>query len=271
MNACWIDGLAADTLPVTDRGLHYGDGLFETMPVVDARIPLLDMHLQRLKEGCARLGFAAPDEQVLRDELARAAAGQARAVLKLMVTRGGGGRGYRPPAAPEVRRILLRYPWPDYPERWRSEGVDLWICATRLGSNNLLAGLKHLNRLEQVLARNEWGENDRIQEGLMLDGEGTVIEGTMTNLFCSPAEGLLLTPDLSRAGVSGVMRRHLLQQASQADIPVEVRRLTLEELLGQREVFVCNSIIGVWPVRRVGQREYSLGPLTRLAQRWATA
>jgi len=269
LNATWIDGKPGEALSLSDRGLHYGDGLFETLPVSVSRLALLDLHLERLREGCTRLGFAAPEEELLRRELAAAAAGQKRAVLKLMVTRGSGGRGYRPPGEARVTRILLRYAWPDYPQAWQETGVALRVCKTRLGTNPVLAGLKHLNRLEQVMARSEWPENDPFQEGLMLDGEGAVIEGTMTNVFCSPAEGRLLTPDLSRAGVAGVMRRHLLQAAENAGVRVEIRRLTLDELLDQREVFVCNSIIGVWPVSLIGGHAYPIGPLTRLAQGWS--
>lgn len=269
MNACWIDGRPADRLSTSDRGLHYGDGLFETLPVRDARIALLDAHLQRLREGCMHLGIPAPAEAVLHRELNEAAEGQARAVLKLMVTRGSGGRGYRPPEGPVSTRLLWRYPWPDYPASWQDHGVTLRICATRLGSHPALAGLKHLNRLEQVLARAEWHDSGEIQEGLMLDGEGAVVEGTMTNVFAVTTEGVLVTPDLSRAGVHGVMRRHILEQAGKADTPTGVRRLSLAELLGMRELFVCNSIIGVWPVVRLGEHRYTIGPVTRRAQDWA--
>jgi 4-amino-4-deoxychorismate lyase len=154
---------------------------------------------------------------------------------------------------------------------WQNEGVVLRICTTRLGSNPALAGLKHLNRLEQVLARAEWGESDGIQEGLMLDAEGSVVEGTMTNLFAAPSGGPLLTPDLSHAGVAGVMRRHIIEQAAVAGIQVQVRRINPGELMDQHELFVCNSLIGVWPVACLGERRYTVGPLTRLAQKWASA
>lgn len=265
--ACWIDGQPAETLPLTDRGLHYGDGLFETLAVRDARIPRLAMHLDRLREGCMRLGIPQPDESQLRHELDAAARGQTRAVLKLMLTRGSGGRGYRPPAEAQTMRVLLRYPWPDYPVAWTEQGIELRICRTRLGLNPGLAGLKHLNRLEQVMARAEW--SDGVQEGLMLDAEGRVIEGTMTNVFGSTGPGRLVTPDLTQAGVAGVMRRHILEQAQQAGIGVEIRSLTLDELLQCREIFVCNSIAGVWPVTRVDTHSYAVGPMAQRARQWA--
>lgn len=263
----WLDGQPVESLPVTDRGLHYGDGLFETLAVKEGRVRRLPLHLKRLRDGCDRLGIRKPDETVLQQELQQAIAGQDRAVLKLMLTRGSGGRGYRPSEQSVVSRLLLRYPWPDYPLDWSGQGIELRVCRTRLGRNPALAGIKHLNRLEQVLARAEWSEG--AQEGLMLDTEGWVIEGTMSNVFASPAEGRLVTPGLSQAGVAGVTRQYILERARGHSMEVEVRPLSLDELLGCQELFVCNSIAGVWPVRCIESRDYSVGPLTRLAATWA--
>ena len=268
---CWIDGVAATELPALDRGLHYGDGLFETLAVKEGRIGLLDFHLERLHEGCARLALPMPAVDELHKELHAAAQDQSRAVLKLMLTRGEGGRGYRPPAHPKPRRILLRYPWPDYPEQWARDGVRVKTCDTRLASQPRLAGIKHLNRLEQVLARAEWNDADGYQEGLMLDLEGKVIEGTMSNVFASPREGVLLTADLSHAGVAGVMRRHILEQAARSALQVRVAALPLDELRGCREIFLCNSLMGVWPVTELDGQSYPVGSMTRQAQRWAAA
>lgn len=266
---CWIDGRPGDRVAVLDRGLHYGDGLFETLPVRDGRIPLLEDHLERLAEGCRRLGIASPDPALLRQELHAAAKSRSQAVLKLMLTRGSGGRGYRSPNPATPVRVLLRYPWPDHPEAWSREGIHLRVCSTRLGHNPVLAGLKHLNRLEQVLARAEWGEGSTVQEGLMLDEDGLVVEGTMTNVFAAPEEGRLLTPDLGKCGVAGVMRRHLIQCAEAEGVRVEQRHVPLAQFLEHRELFVCNSIVGVWPVLRVAERDCVPGPMTRRAQRWA--
>lgn len=268
---CWVNGTAADTLPILDRGLHYGDGLFETLAVKQGHIGLLEQHLERLEDGCKRLGLPMPEQGTLRMELTAAAEGQERAVLKLMVTRGAAGRGYRPPAQAQVNRILLRYPWPDYPASWADTGVRLRVCDMRLSEQPRLAGLKHLNRLEQVMARGEWSETDDYQEGLMLDPAGRVIEGTMSNVFVSPREGLLLTPDLSRCGVAGVMRRHILEKAKAEGIQTQVADLPLAVVIRHPEVFLCNSLMGVWPVAELYGRSYEVGPMTRLAQTWAAA
>ena len=183
---CWIDGVPAEALPATDRGLQYGDGLFETLALRAGRIVLLKQHLDRLQEGCERLGMAMPDRELLRRELSAAASDQSDAVLKLMLTRGSGGRGYRPPSEAKPRRILFLHPWPSYPAAWGEQGIRLHLCRTRLAHQPQLAGIKHLNRLEQVLARAEWDEADGFQEGLMLDLDGAVVEGTMSNVFASP-------------------------------------------------------------------------------------
>ncbi len=263
----WVNGEPAETLRLADRGIQYGDGLFETLAVMDGRIRRLGLHLDRLREGCARLRLPMPDEGSLRQELQGAAEGQSRAVLKFILTRGSGGRGYRLPDPVSVTRMMFLHPWPDYPADWHTDGIELRICATRLAMGPALAGLKHLNRLEQVLARAEW--NEGVPEGLMLDADGRPVEGTMTNLFASPAEGRLVTPDLSRAGVAGVTRRHILERAKAEGVQVEIRDLSLAELLESREIFMCNSIAGVWPVTRIEARRYTVGPLTCMAQTWA--
>ncbi len=267
---CWINGRLGDMIPVADRGLQYGDGLFETLAVNAGRIALLDYHLDRLLRGCRRLQLHAPSVDALRAELMSAAAGHTKAVLKLIITRGAADRGYGFTSGSETTRILTRHAWPEYPSEFSEIGVHLRICDTHLGHNRRLAGIKHLNRLEQVLARAEWSEIDQVQEGLMLDEEGMVIECTMSNVFAWLDHGVLATPDLQRCGVEGVMRRHLLEQARQASIAVRVAGLALTELMQAKEIFVCNSLIGIWPVTAIGHWKYSIGSMTRQAQRWAS-
>lgn len=248
-----IDGQVAAAVAADDRGLHFGDGLFETLAVRDGRPRFWKRHWRRLGAGCERLGLECPPEATARSEIERLAAGRERLVVKLILTRGSGPRGYRAPDAPRTRRILLASAWPEHPPAHAREGVALRLCRTRLGRNPALAGLKHCNRLEQVLARREWGEE--AAEGLMLDTEGEVIEGTMSNVFLL-AGGALRTPRLDRCGVAGVVRELILERAPELGLEAREERLELGDVRAADGLFLCNAVIGLWPVRRFGERAY---------------
>ncbi|CAD5107802.1 aminodeoxychorismate lyase [Zestomonas carbonaria] len=256
----WVDGRPAQTLPIKDRGLAYGDGLFETIAVKDGRPRFLARHLARLFDGCARLAIPC-DQALLRDELQAFCAALGDGVAKLILTRGDGQRGYAPAIPSTPRRILQGSVFPAYPPGNAEQGVRLFPCQTRLAEQPRLAGLKHLNRLEQVLARSEWQDGEHA-EGLMRDLSGRVVEGVFSNLFLAKG-GVLLTPELSRCGVAGVMRAELLEQAVQQGISVQERDIAYAELLDADEVFLCNSLYGIWPVRALGARDWPVGPLTR--------
>lgn len=264
MNNMLINGQPGDQLPATDRGLHYGDGVFETLAVIKGSPRLWQQHITRLHRGCARLGIPMPDSAQLLEEVAQVAHQEAACVVKIIVTRGSGGRGYRAPAMVEPTRLVVRYPFPDYPSSHATEGVAIRLCDTTLGCNPRLAGIKHLNRLEQVLARSEW-DDDAIAEGIMLDGEGHLIDGTMSNIFLV-VDGVLHTPELSRCGVEGVMRAAVIEVACQQSIPLHIKSVTLQMLEGASEVFVTNSLFGIWPVRRCAHHRYGVGAVTRSLQ-----
>lgn len=259
----WVDGCSADALALHNRGLAYGDGLFETIAVYSGRLSLVDWHLDRLAVGCQRLAIDL-DPDLIRDELSRYAALMGDGVLKLIVTRGDSQRGYAAAVGAAPRRIIQGNPLPVYPPENARLGVRLFECKTRLAEQPLLAGLKHLNRLEQVLARAEWQGGD-FAEGLMRDMSGRVIEGVYSNLFLV-CDNQLLTADLSRCGVAGVMRAALLDAAASAGIVVRVTDLSLSDLQQANELFVCNSVYGVWPVRSFASLNWSPGPLTRKLQ-----
>jgi 4-amino-4-deoxychorismate lyase len=257
--AIMINGEMTQLLPATDRGLHYGDGLFETIAVVNGRPRLWSAHMARLQRGCEVLGLPMPDLHLLHSEALTLSSSEQRAVIKLIVTRGSGGRGYRPPADATPQRILFRYPWPDYPEL--SSGIRLRVCQTPLACNPALAGIKHLNRLEQVLARAEW-DDPAIHEGLMCDLGGQVKEGTMSNLFWVE-EGRLFTPDLNRCGVAGVMRAQVMAIARNLGTTLETAEILPEELLQMDEIFMTNSLVGIWPVGHFAGRDFLPGKLTQ--------
>ncbi|MFR0716030.1 aminodeoxychorismate lyase [Pseudomonas putida] len=261
----WIDGQPATAVNLQNRGLAYGDGLFETIAVRGGQPSLLDGHLARLALGCQRLGIDA-DLALVRDEVQRYASLLGEGVAKLMLTRGDSQRGYAPVVGAAPRRILQGSPLPAYPEANAVQGICLFACQTRLAEQPLLAGLKHLNRLEQVLARAEWQDSEHA-EGLMRDVQGRVIEGVFSNLFLVH-QGVLQTADLGRCGVAGVMRGVLLEQAVALGMPVRIGDLSLADLAQADEVFVCNSVYGVWPVRSIPalSLNWSPGPVTRKLQ-----
>lgn len=262
--AILVNGRAADCLSTLDRGLLYGDGLFETIAVRNGRLPHWLRHLARLRAGCERLGIAMPDADLLAAEADGLSRQSQRAVLKLVVTRGAGGRGYRPDATATPTRVLQLHPYPVWPVDHAGTGVTARVCRVRLGCNPSLAGIKHLNRLEQVLARAEW-DDPAVGEGFMLDTHDRLIEGTMSNIFLVTA-GRLLTPALTRCGVAGIARARILEQAAAAGIDADVRDIALDELQQADEVLLCNSLIGIWPVTRVESLDYPVGEVTRLLQ-----
>jgi 4-amino-4-deoxychorismate lyase len=258
-----VDGVVATTVAADDRGLAYGDGLFETMRVRQGRAPLWDRHLARLREGCERLRIPAPDGTVLQADLAAASQGIADAVVRLTVTRGSGPRGYAPPAMPVARRVVSGAPMPAITAAATRDGVALFACQTTLALQPALAGIKHLNRLEQVLARAEW-RDEAFGEGLLLDTAGRLACATAANLFVV-VDGALLTPRVDRCGVAGVGRALVLDwfpDAREADLNPDV-------LARASEVFITSSVRGMLAVRAIGTMRWAPGPILRHCQhRW---
>jgi 4-amino-4-deoxychorismate lyase len=254
-----INGKATHCISAADRGLQYGDGLFETLAVVDGDPCCWDRHMARLRAGCRRLEIRPVDEDGLLSEVREEIGDRKRCVVKIILTRGEGGRGYRP--APDLvsTRAISSSPFPDYHVDLRQRGIRARICATRLGESPAVAGLKHLNRLEQVMARMEW-DDDEIQEGLMLDTSGRVIEGTQSNLFLIK-NGVIHTPDLGRCGIEGVVRGLVMDRARDQGMRVHVGDLDLEDLWEADGLFVTNSLIGLWPVREIDGRELQVGSI----------
>lgn len=260
-----INGQPANAIDVHDRGIHYGDGVFETLAVIDNEPRMFAAHWRRLAAGCKRLGIVPPQQSEVEKDIQVIGAGLSRLVVKLIVTRGTGNRGYGPPPDAHPRRILISYPWPGDLEDSQQHGVAVKVCTTRLGSNPALAGIKHLNRLEQVLAASELAGTE-FAEGLTLDQQGNLIEGTRSNIFVV-AEGRLMTPALSDCGVQGVMRDYVLELARSRDLPTEVLQLPGSVLATADELFLTNSIGGIVPVVRIEQRRLAVGNTTRSLQR----
>jgi 4-amino-4-deoxychorismate lyase len=181
----------------------------------------------------------------------------------VIITRGNSGRGYGADQDVRTNRVVYAWAWPEDPGHLVETGIHTRICDLRLGIQPALAGLKHLNRLEQVMARAEW-RDPSIHEGILLDAEDYVISAISSNIFLVQGDRLL-TPRMDRCGVRGVMRSAILNAFRSR---CEQRRITLDMLPEADEIFVCNAVRGIFPVTRIDHWEYEIGPVTREVQQW---
>jgi len=241
------------------RALHYGDGVFRTCLIYSGQVIDIKEQTNKLAADALRLGLSIRGLASLRREAAALAEGKPRAVLKMLLLRSGAERGYRA-AGRAADRMLCRLPAPAFPARWWEQGITLFRTSFRLAAQPALAGIKHLNRLEQVLASRDWPAG--AGEGVVEDEQGRPLGGTRTNLFWVK-DGVLRTPALDRCGVAGRMRDRVLDAAGGLGHAFRVEAGGWSELEEADEVFVTNSLIGIWPVRALDKRRWTAGPLTR--------
>lgn len=243
MTSSVTEAVTTDSVPLHDRGFAYGDGVFETLRIVRGSIPLLPWHERRLLDGCARLGIPVSSAQFhnLLDSLALPEQG----ILKLVVTRGSGGRGYRLPDDPQPRWRAQHFPLVLPGDSLYRMGGTVGLCELRLATQPALAGIKHLNRLEQVLARREVDQHGW-HEGIVCNSRGELVEGVAMNLFWRAGEQWF-TPQLTDSGVAGVMRQWLLESWPLAH-PVQQVSAPAEVLEQADEAFLCNAVQGVLPI-----------------------
>jgi 4-amino-4-deoxychorismate lyase len=273
-----IDGTTANPaagggISPYDRGLQFGDGLFETIACRSGIPRFLSWHLERLSLGCQRLAIPLPNLPQIRDEVRMLASGAQNSLVKIMLTRGvATARGYAPSGHEKPTRVTFRYPWPHENPAWSQDGVRVRVATLRVGENPALAGLKHLNRLEQVLAKMESMDTPHAQsaqETLLFSSSGRLVSGSMSNVFIVRGSRVQ-TPLIDVCGVAGVMRRVVLSEAIRAGVPVEECALRAEDLQDAQEIFLTNARIGIWPVRALESRTFSPGPITRRLQRHLT-
>jgi 4-amino-4-deoxychorismate lyase len=256
-----INGQPETCIEIQDRGFQYGDGLFETIAVVNGSCPLWNYHIQRLQRSCEQLQLNFSDFDLLSEDIKQLNEHKKKGIIKIIITRGTGTRGYRYPEVDNITRVVMYHPWTDYPASNWQEGVSVTKCKTRLAQQPALAGLKHLNRLEQVIARNEW-QDKNIAEGLMFDTENNLIEGTFSNILLVK-NAQIFTPELNLSGVSGVMREYIIQQARELAITINICQLRDSDITQADEIFMCNSLIGIWPIKQVNEIPFSVGPVTK--------
>lgn len=254
-----VNGMVVDYITIQDRGFQYGDGLFETIACRDNVLEFWAAHMKRLRQGAERLQLACPEETLwLQDirmlvEHYHSDTDNAKTtsnngfVVKLVLTRGNSERGYRPVEKTEGTRVVQIMA--GLPSRYfhcpTSSPAKLCCCRQTVSINPSLAGIKHLNRLENVLARNEWKDN--YTEGLMCDAHGHVIEGTMSNIF-GFRQGTLFTPALTSSGVNGILRQHIMQLVEHFSIPLTIAELSIDDIFSMDELFICNSLLEILPV-----------------------
>ena len=252
------DSTNSEVIDPQDRGLHFGDGLFETLLKKDGQLIFWDEHYDRLCRGCLRLQLPIPEPEWLMQKLNRI--GDSNLIIKIIVTRGSGGRGLALPTPDHPSVYILTYPHTTAVSE--EPGLAVSLCHTRLPINTNLAGLKHLNRLDYVLAAIELETRENKEEGILCDTAGFLIEGIISNLFFF-LDGCIYTPSLEFSGVEGVMRNLILKYFAAQSIKVKIGRYTPELLFQASECFLSNSIRGIRSVRSVDQHRYAPGPIAR--------
>lgn len=259
---CLINGEQAQQISILDRGFQYGDGLFETLAIIKGNVHLWDAHYARLETSCAKLSIICPEQTLLQHELSMLVPDNGHYAAKITLTRGMSERGYASNPQQSGTRVINIYDWPIHKKTFWHNGIKVKICETTLMPQGQLAGIKHLNRLEQVLARQEW-QGQQYQEGLMLDMFGNVVEGISSNLFIVDND-TLITPDLSEAGVNGIMRNTVMELAQSNHIDVNIKNINFNQLHNVSEIFLTNSLIGIWPVQHIENvSAYKIGTVTK--------
>jgi len=261
-----VNGASGNTINAEDRGLAYGDGVFRTLRMRAGQPANWELQYAKLHHDCSALRIPCPSAIVLSTELQQLGKSQPDGVAKIIITRGVSTRGYAPAAQTDATRILSVSPAPTIPADYARQGVRVHLCKVRMGHQFLLAGIKHLNRLENVLATSEWQDQD-VPEGIMSDISGFVVSGTRSNLFMLRGN-ILYTPNLTRCGVAGIQRDRVMNWAKQHGVISKVTDFRLEELVLADEIFLVNSVFGLWPVRELADYRRTQHTVSWKIQEW---
>jgi len=242
MKYCLINGIEQRYIDIESRGLAYGDGLFTTAKILNGKVQYLSAHVHRLLSGCKQLALFAPNQDELKTQLSQTAKKYDLAVLKVIITACRGGRGYARATTPKSDVIIMVHDYPEHYDKLAIKGVKLGQSNQRIGINPMLSGLKHLNRLEQVLLRQEL-VNSKEDDLLVCNVNDEVVEATSANVFYWQ-NGNLCTPDVTNSGVNGIMRQNILQ----AYPDTIIQKATFSELASAEAMFICNCVMGIMPV-----------------------
>ena len=244
-----INGSYNLTISPLDRGFAYGDGVFRTLIMRNGQPENWPLHYQKLVADCAAINIVCPSAEILMSDLCQLFLATETAVAKIIITRGEGERGYAPPAITAPMRVVLKTAMPIYPEKNSVLGVNLHVCKTQIAAQPLLAGVKHLNRLENVLARMEWTDTS-IADGIMLDYQNNVIECTAANIFAR-FNDTLITPNITQCGIAGITRQRIIDHAHLWKLKIKIKEINLEQLINADEVIVSSSLYKAWQVKNI--------------------
>ncbi|MGV3002578.1 aminodeoxychorismate lyase [Vibrio sp.] len=265
----FVNGKQQQSVSITDRSFQYGDGCFTTILVKYGQPLLLCAHKERIDFTCQKLFMSPPEWNQVEEwiEAAINASGHqtlALSGLKIHVSRGSGGRGYSPSGANSIQVVVQTFAYPEHYSIWQSEGIKVGVSATRLGINPQLAGLKHNNRLEQVLIKKEIDDTE-YDDNIVLDIDGNVIEMSAANLFWV-SNNQLYTPELVKNGVLGIKRKQVCEYAEQKKMIMNIGSYMLDDVLNADEVFITNALHGVVPIIQINNKEFNIGVITRAIQ-----
>ena len=239
-------------IDVSDRGLAFGDGIFTTGKVVNGKLEHYQAHIERLKKGCLALQLPSPDWQALEHEIAKAINERALAVIKVIISAGSSGRGYSRQGCLTPTVITTVSEFPSHYSQWQQHGINLGTSTVKLGLNPSTAGIKHLNRLEQVLVRNELDRLD-FDEVVVCDINNHIVECNTANIFWIK-DGIIHTPSLNNSGVAGIVRQELIKTKPNIKIVNE----SIETLSNTDAIFICNSLLGLVPVVKFMERNFTI-------------
>jgi 4-amino-4-deoxychorismate lyase len=243
-----INGQFQDCIDVTERALQYGDGCFTTMAFTQGKLQLWSKHLARLQHNCQRLAINFNQWQALQDSALSliAKAEYESGVIKIIISRGKGGRGYSPLNVTEPSYILSCHVLPVHYASWQKQGISLGLSPIKLAMQPLLAGLKHLNRLEQVLVKQALDLTE-FEDALVCDTSGNIVEASAANVFWLH-KGQWFTPSLENSGVEGVMRNEVCELLSTLSQPVTETKQKFTVDFAAEEMFICNALMTIVPV-----------------------
>ncbi len=264
-----VNGVKANTISCNDRAFQYGDGLFETIPFKNRTLMLWEQHMQRLQRGCKIMQIPFIDVAILKEESMAmcddaSAIGVNEGVLKIIISRGESCRGYSPGKSSKPNRVIFCAIFPSHISSVRQDGLATDLCKQALTKNFFADGIKHLNRLDQVMLSLE-SEKKKLLEAVVTDGSGNVIEGVKSNIFIVKHDEII-TPKIANYGVRGVMRDFIIDICQKNSIKVSQRAVSVDELNHVDGLFFCNSVIGIWPVNKLGEETKKIGEITRLLQ-----